>query len=37
VSGLIETRELIAPEGAILECDIRMNCEAERAVDAPAG
>jgi cytoskeletal protein CcmA (bactofilin family) len=34
VSGLIETRQLVAPEGAILECDVRMNCEAERAVES---
>ena len=38
--GLIQATRYVAEhgiEGAIVECDVRMNCEPERAVDAPAG
>jgi cytoskeletal protein CcmA (bactofilin family) len=37
VRGLIETRSLIVPEGAIVDCDVRVGCEPARAADAPTG
>jgi cytoskeletal protein CcmA (bactofilin family) len=38
VTGQIETKALVAPEGALLDCDCRMGVDSERAaVDVPTG